>query len=151
MLLALVGVGGCASPSAKIELSNAKTGENVICPEGLSRPRGMTSEQAVQQRAWHAEFQRAHNRVRSPLEGCLAMYEMLGFERAPRDASERPMRPDSVRSERVFTGAIYGWSISYPDGWILDSTDPSFVKIRASPGSSFAQVGIHSIPGYGGG
>jgi len=43
----------------------------------------MTQEQAAQQRAWHTEFQRTNNRLPTPMEGCLKLYEILGFVRKP--------------------------------------------------------------------
>jgi hypothetical protein len=72
----------------KLTLVNPKTGESVTCPwEGLVT-RSITAEQAAQQRAWHAEFQRTHNRLPTPMEGCLKEYEISGFVRA---ATEEPL------------------------------------------------------------
>ena len=83
VLLVLLAVSGCAVPPAKVTLVNPKTGESVTCPwEGIVT-RSLTEEQAAQQRAWHAEFQRTHNRLPTPMEGCLKGYEISGFVRKP--------------------------------------------------------------------
>lgn len=42
----------------------------------------------------------------------------------------------------VYSNPDQGWMIVYPDGWIVDDTDPSFVKISAPV--DFALVGIHT-------
>ena len=81
LLIALVS--GCAIPPAKITLVDPKTEKTAVCPDGLFESRMMTQEQAAQQRAWHTEFQRTNNRLPTPMEGCLKLYEILGFVRKP--------------------------------------------------------------------
>ena len=68
---------------AKITLVDPKTEKTAVCPDGLFESRMMTQEQAAQQRAWHTEFQRTNNRLPTPMEGCLKLYEILGFVRKP--------------------------------------------------------------------
>ncbi len=43
---------------------------------------------------------------------------------------------------RVYVSRLYGWSISYPRDWTIDTLDPTFVKI--SNASPYGLVGIHS-------
>lgn len=45
-------------------------------------------------------------------------------------------------SERLYTNPVYRWSISYPVGWTMDSSDPSYVRIRSV--AENALCGIHS-------
>ena len=125
--------------SVKVTLVNPKTEQSVTCPEDFDRPRLMTEEQAAQQRAWHADFQRSHNRLPTPMEGCLKVYEILGFVRT---ATAEPLKPSVAPAERVYTNPVYRWSISYPSSWAVDSADVSFVRITSSTDN--ALCGIHS-------
>jgi hypothetical protein len=68
-------------PPAKVALVNPETKKSVTCPEALFEPRMMSNEQAAQERAWRAEFQRVHKRLPTPMEGCIKAYEILGFVR----------------------------------------------------------------------
>jgi hypothetical protein len=76
-----------AVPSAKVTLVNPKTGESATCPTEFPREgivtRMITQEQAAQEMAWHAEFQRTHNRLPTPMEGCIKGHEIRGFVRKP--------------------------------------------------------------------
>lgn len=45
--------------------------------------------------------------------------------------------------EQVYSNPVYGWFIQFPDDWVLDSTDPAYVKIQPSV-SGYALVGILS-------
>jgi len=83
-VLLLLTVSGCAVPPAKVTLVNPKTGESETCPpqEGMVS-RMITREQAEQQRAWYVEFLRTHNRVPTPMEGCIKGLEIRGFVRKP--------------------------------------------------------------------
>jgi hypothetical protein len=81
VVLVLLGVSGCATEPTKITLVNPKTEKTVICPDGLFESRMMSNDQAAQQIAWHAEFQRTNNRLPTPMEGCIKLYEILGFVR----------------------------------------------------------------------
>jgi len=76
-----------AVPSAKVTLVNPKSGESVTCPTEFPREgivtRMITREQAEQQRAWYTEFQRTHNRLPTPTEGCIKEHEIRGFVRKP--------------------------------------------------------------------
>ena len=116
-------------PAAKVTLINPKTEQSVTCPEDIIKPLFMTQEQAAQQRAWHADFQRSHNRLPTPMEGCLKVYEILGFVRT---ATAEPLKPSVAPAERVYTNPVYRWSISYPSSWAVDSADVSFVRITSS-------------------
>lgn len=80
-VLALVFLGGCAA--GPVTLVDPKTQKTVTCPEALSGGLSMTSEQSTRHIAWYTEFQRTHNRVPTPMEGCLNLYETLGFVRKP--------------------------------------------------------------------
>ena len=126
-------------PAAKVTLINPKTEQSVTCPEDIIKPLFMTQEQAAQQRAWHADFQRSHNRLPTPMEGCLKVYEILGFVRT---ATAEPLKPSVAPAERVYTNPVYRWSISYPSSWAVDSADVSFVRITSSTDN--ALCGIHS-------
>lgn len=42
-----------------------------------------------------------------------------------------------------YVSPTYGWSIDYPNGWLVDSSDPTFVVIRDNDDS--AMVGIHAV------
>lgn len=81
--LVVLGVSGCATLPAQVTLVNPKTEKSVVCPDGLFVPLTMSNEQAAQQRAWHAEFQRTQNRLPTPMEGCVRQYEILGYVRKP--------------------------------------------------------------------
>lgn len=48
--------------------------------------------------------------------------------------------PDMTR----YVDSVNGWSISYPTGWRLDSSDPAFVRISDPDQQSL--VGIHVAP-----
>ncbi len=133
VLLVLLAVSGCAVPPAKVALVNSKTGESVTCPEGFQGTRGLTGEQLRQHVTWHSEFQRTHNRLPTPMEGCLNMYEILGFVRVD----------PSV--ERLYTNPIYRWSISYPANLKVKSSDPGFVEIYSPAPEGLC--GIHSSRG----
>ena len=56
-----------------------------------------------------------------------------------------PPRPAAASPARVYTNRVHSWSVSYPDGWILNDTDPGSVKLQPPPGSGFGLVGVHSI------
>jgi hypothetical protein len=42
-----------------------------------------------------------------------------------------------------YTHPVYGWSVSYPDNWLIDSSNPSFVRIRSDDDAGLC--GIHSF------
>ena len=79
-LLALLVLAEDAGAASKVTLVDQATQKAVTCPKALSEPRRMTSAQAAEERAWHAEFQRTHNRLPTPLEGCVKAYEILGYQ-----------------------------------------------------------------------
>jgi hypothetical protein len=52
--------------------------------------------------------------------------------------------PRPAREMKTYTNASWRWSISYPAGWAMDSSDPGFVRIRSV--AQNALCGIHSGP-----
>jgi len=74
-------------PTAKVTLVNPKTGASANCPTEFPKDgivtRMITQEQAEQQLAWYREFQRTHNRLPTPMEGCIKEHEIRGFFRKP--------------------------------------------------------------------
>jgi hypothetical protein len=49
-----------------------------------------------------------------------------------------------ARSDHVYVEHLYGWSVSYPDNWTIDTLDPGFVQIHQPPTLPYGLVGIHS-------
>jgi hypothetical protein len=52
--------------------------------------------------------------------------------------------PKPARETAQYTNKSWRWSISYPTGWTIDSSNPTFVVIRSAPQN--AMCGIHSGP-----
>jgi hypothetical protein len=48
--------------------------------------------------------------------------------------------------KNLYVNPIHQWSVSYPDGWQLDSTDPDQVLIKTPPSLPGGAVGIHALP-----
>jgi hypothetical protein len=48
--------------------------------------------------------------------------------------------------QNTYVNPIHRWSVSYPDGWQLDSTDPDQVMIKTPPSQPVGLVGIHALP-----
>jgi hypothetical protein len=49
-----------------------------------------------------------------------------------------------------YTSRTYGWSVSYPSAWEIDSLDPAFVTIQPPPTLPGGMVGVHSVLGVAG-
>ena len=47
---------------------------------------------------------------------------------------------------QTYENSIHRWSVSYPDGWQLDSNDPDQVMIKTPPGAPEGVVGTHALP-----
>jgi hypothetical protein len=48
--------------------------------------------------------------------------------------------------QNTYVNPTHGWSVSYPVGWQLDSTDPDQVMIKTPPSLPGGLVGIHALP-----
>src|SRR6267378_1570033 len=55
-----------------------------------------------------------------------------------------------ARSDRVYVDHLYGWSVSYPDNWTIDTLDPGFVQIHQPSTLPYGLVGIHAATGLKG-
>lgn len=49
--------------------------------------------------------------------------------------------------DRQYTHPSYGWSVSYPSNWGIDSLDPTFVKITNPATLPYGLVGVISVAG----
>jgi hypothetical protein len=50
-------------------------------------------------------------------------------------------------TDRQYTHPTYGWSVSYPSNWGIDSLDPTFVKITNPATLPYGLVGVISVAG----
>ena len=48
------------------------------------------------------------------------------------------------RNDHVYVDHLYGWSVSYPDNWTIDTLDQAFVQIHQPSTLPYGLVGIHS-------
>jgi hypothetical protein len=48
--------------------------------------------------------------------------------------------------QKRYVSSIHGWSVSYPEGWQLDSSDPDQVMIKTASALPGGLVSIHALP-----
>lgn len=73
------------------------------------------------------------------VEWLLCVAAIAGY---PPCAASQQASPD-----HQYTSRAYGWSVSYPPGWEVDSLDPEFVRIQQPSTLPFGVVGIHTAVG----
>lgn len=52
--------------------------------------------------------------------------------------------PALFKDGQTYTSPVYGWSISYPGGWAINSSNPAFVQLQTGQGTGAALIGIQS-------
>jgi hypothetical protein len=52
----------------------------------------------------------------------------------------------SGRIQETYVNSIHRWSVSYPEGWQVDSNDPDQIMIETPSGLPEGLVGIHALP-----
>ena len=48
--------------------------------------------------------------------------------------------PRPAREMKKYTNASWRWTISYPAGWTIDSSDPALVRIRSAPENALCSI-----------
>ena len=71
---------------------------------------------------------------------CLRLALLLSI--APRAAIAQAHR------DHVYVDHLYGWSVSYPDKWAIDTLDLAFVQIHQPSTLPAGSVGVHSLRGW---
>lgn len=53
-----------------------------------------------------------------------------------------------AHADRVFVNHLYGWSVSYPDNWTIDTLNPAFIQIHQPSTLPYGLVGVHATRGF---
>ena len=63
-------------------------------------------------------------------------------------ASSRTVAPPTAAptAQSTYTNATYGWSITYPTGWTIDTQNVAFVRLEPPRELGEGLLGIHAAP-----